>query len=74
MQFKLLAALSPLLLSACIRGTPAEILPIPSPDDPDSGVRAISPADYLDGYSGREPVEPQPWRRQNESAAPGGSQ
>ena len=73
MRLKILAALSPLFLSACIGGFPADVSPIPSPDDPDSGIRPVSSTNYFNGYVNRQPVEPTPWRGRNESVTPGGS-
>jgi hypothetical protein len=70
----LLAALSPLFLSACVGSFPADVSPNPSPDDPDSGIVLVRSADYFDGYADRRPVEPTPWRQRNDSVAPGGSQ
>jgi len=68
----LFAAAMPLALAACTAASgPAGVMPDSSPADPGAGIRTIHHHTVLDGYTHRVPVEPKPWRQQNDSQAPG---
>jgi hypothetical protein len=74
MRLKFLAALSPLFLSACVADLPDDTLPIPSPDNPASGIVPVRSTSYFEGYVDRQPVQPAPWRDRSENPASGESQ
>lgn len=66
-----------LLLAGSIAGCTAAnpVLLAADPSDPDIPVRAVSYRPVLSGYTAQRPVEPKPWREQNERVAPkGGAQ
>lgn len=68
----LLAAAMPLALAGCASANgPADVMPVSSPVDAGTGIRSIHHHTVLDGYVHRVPVEPKPWRQQNDSQAPG---
>jgi len=58
------------LLSACAAG-PQRPLAGPDPAAPEARVPATVYRPVLSGYVSRRPVEPAPWREQNERVAPG---
>lgn len=60
-------------IAGCTAANPALLAADPS--DPDVPVRAASYRSVLSGYTAQRPVEPKPWREQNERVAPkGGAQ
>jgi len=68
----LLAAALPLALAGCAASNrPADILPAVSPVDSGLGIRSTHHHTVLNGYTHRVPVDPKPWRQQNDSQAPG---
>lgn len=68
----LFAAAMPLVLAACTAaGRPADIMPGSSPADSVAGIRNTHHHTVLEGYTHRVPVDPKPWRQQNDSQAPG---
>lgn len=70
----IVAAAVPLALAGCAATTgPADVLPAASPVDPSLGIRNVHHHTVLDGYTHRVPVDPRPWRRQNDRQAPGGN-
>jgi hypothetical protein len=69
----LIAAAMPLALAGCAATAgPADVLPSASPVDPSLGIRNVHHHTVLDGYTHRVPLEPRPWRQQNDRQAPGG--
>lgn len=62
------AALS-LLLVAC-SAAPERPLAAADPSDPNTRVPATAYRPVLGGYASQRPVEPAPWREQNERVAP----
>jgi len=67
----LFAAGMPLVLAACTAaGRPADIMPGSSPADSGAGIRNTHHHTVLEGYTHRVPVDPKPWRQQNDSQAP----
>lgn len=68
----LFAAAMPLALAACTAaGRPADIMADSSPADSVAGIRNTHHHTVLEGYTHRVPVDPKPWRQQNDSQAPG---
>jgi len=68
----LLAAAMPLTLAGCASASgPADVMSVSSPADTSAGIRNIHHHTVLGGYTHRVPVEPKPWRQQNDSQAPG---
>jgi len=68
----LFAAAMPLVLAACTAaGRPADIMPGNSPVSSVAGIRNTHHHTVLQGYTHRVPVDPKPWRQQNDSQAPG---
>ena len=67
----LLAAAMPLTLAGCASASgPADVMSVSSPADTSAGIRNIHHHTVLGGYTHRVPVEPMPWRQQNDSQAP----
>lgn len=73
MRYRYVAALLPLLLSACSYGIPEEVTSLPAPDDPHSAVKTLVPSDYFRGYVDRKPVQPAPWRSRTDDDGRGGA-
>ena len=66
------AAVVPLTLAGCASASgPADVISASSAVNPGVGIRNTHHHTVLDGYTHRVPVEPKPWRQQNESQAPG---
>jgi hypothetical protein len=55
--------------AACL-SAPQAPLAGPDPADPQARVPAVSYRSVLSGYASQRPVEPAPWREQNERVAP----
>jgi hypothetical protein len=72
MNLKILVAALPLFASGCAATSPPEVIA--------SGDLAATPADVrpvhyhspVTGYTHRVPVDPKPWRNQNDAQAPEG--
>ena len=58
------------LLTAACMATPKTPYAGPDPSDPKVRVRAATYRSTLSGYVSQRPVEPAPWREQNERVAP----
>lgn len=74
MPSKIVAVILPLFLWACSPSIPDELRTQPSPDDPQSGIRRVQPANYFQGYVQRAPVPPAGWRNRTGDTPSGGSQ
>lgn len=61
-----------LLLGGCAAAPPAPVV-THDPADPDVPVAHTRYKPALSGYVSRRPVEPKPWREQNDRVAPKGS-
>jgi hypothetical protein len=67
----MLAAVSILVaLAQGCAGPPASPLAGPDPSDPTVGRRAVSYRSTVAPYVSRRPVQPIPWREQNQQVAP----
>lgn len=62
----------PLLLGGCAATSIGEIATFDDAANPALGVTAIRYSTPVTGYSHRVPVDPKPWRRQNDAQAPQG--
>ena len=58
-----------LLLAACF-GAPQRPIAGPDPSDPNVRAPAVTYRPVLGGYVSQRPVEPAPWREQNDRVAP----
>ena len=58
-----------LLTSACF-STPERPVAGPDPSDPNARAPATAYRPVLGGYVSQRPVEPAPWRKQNDRVAP----
>jgi hypothetical protein len=58
-----------LLTAACVT-TPSAPYAGPDPSDPDIRVPAVGYRSTIGRYTSRRPVEPAPWREQNERVTP----
>ncbi|AKI03454.1 hypothetical protein IMCC20628_04788 (plasmid) [Hoeflea sp. IMCC20628] len=68
----LLAAAMPLALAGCTAANrPADVFSVNSPVESDLGIRSTHHHTVLNGYTHRVPVDPKPWRQQNDDRAPG---
>lgn len=70
MKLPLLAAVVPLSLAACATPLPPDVLPAFGIADPASQTRQTHYHPVIVGYTHREPVEPEDWRRLNERLSP----
>lgn len=62
----------PVLLGGCASTSIGEIAAYDETANPASGVTPIRYSTPVTGYSHRIPVDPMPWRRQNDAQAPQG--
>ena len=68
----ILAAAMPLALAGCAAAKgPVDVMPVTSPVDSGLGILNTHHHTVLDGYTHRVPVDPKPWRQQNDNQAPG---
>jgi hypothetical protein len=58
-----------LLTSACF-STPERPVAGPDPSDPNARAPVTAYRPVLGGYVSQRPVEPEPWRKQNDRVAP----
>jgi hypothetical protein len=58
------------LLTAACSTAPGRPFSGPDPSDPGVGVPATAYRSALSGYTSQRPVEPAPWREQNERVTP----
>lgn len=65
----LAAGFAAFLLAGCSAGLSA-IAPRPDPADPNARVSAVGYRSGLGAYRSQRPVEPRPWREQNDRVAP----
>lgn len=72
MNHILIVVAVPLLLGGCAATSPSEVSPHDNPADPSFGVAPLRYSSPVTGYSHREPVDPRPWRNQNDAQAPQG--
>lgn len=66
----LVAALAPLVVSACSQTPLPVVVPFASPLNVDAGIRPPSYRSPLNGFSARQPVNPKPWRQLNDEQGP----
>lgn len=69
LRFALVAAGASLLLAGCLQA-PLPPLAGKDPSDPRARVPRVGYRPVLGSYASRRPVEPTPWREQNERVAP----
>nr|WP_099558022.1 hypothetical protein [Hartmannibacter diazotrophicus] len=61
----------PIILGGCGASAPV-VLDGTDPSDPASGIRPLRYASPVSGYVHRVPVDPNPWRGQNDAQRPQG--
>ncbi len=69
-HFRLLA-LAPLGLSACSHMPLPDILPIAATYESPVSATRHKPASVIGDYTHRDPVEPSPWKKQNDQQSTG---
>ncbi|MCV9997454.1 hypothetical protein OE766_04275 [Pararhizobium sp. YC-54] len=72
MNLKFLVAAMPLLASGCAATLPPEVIASGDPAYSPADVRPVSYQSPVAGYTHRVPVDPKPWRDQNDAQAPDG--
>jgi hypothetical protein len=73
MKMTLSMVVLPLFVSGCAATFPADVMPTRSPAMSFEASR-LHHHNPLGNYTHRVPVEPRPWRQQNDAQAPGGAQ
>ncbi len=72
MNLKILVAALPLFASGCAATLPPEVIASGDIADLAVDVRPIHYHNPVAGYTHRVPVDPKPWRNQNDAQAPDG--
>ena len=72
MNLKILVAAVPLFASGCAATLPPEVIASSEVADSTAGVRPVTYSSPVSGYTHRIPVDPKPWRNQNDAQAPEG--
>ena len=72
MNLKFLVVAMPLLASGCATTLPPEVTASGDLAYSAADVRPVSYSSPVAGYTHRIPVDPKPWRRQNDAQAPDG--
>ncbi|BCH57312.1 hypothetical protein ACQZ61_21370 [Agrobacterium vitis] len=72
MNLKILVAALPLFASGCAATLPPEVIASGDLADLPVDVRPVHYYSPVAGYTHRVPVDPKPWRNQNDAQAPDG--
>ncbi len=72
MNLKILVAAVPLFASGCAATLPPEVIASGEVADSPAAVRPVTYYSPVSGYTPRIPVDPKPWRNQNDAQAPEG--
>ncbi|MCA2372689.1 hypothetical protein ATU3B_13770 [Agrobacterium genomosp. 3 str. CIP 111-78] len=72
MNLKILVAALPLFASGCAATLPPEVIASGDLADLPVDVRPVHYHSPVAGYTHRVPVDPKPWRNQNDAQAPDG--
>ncbi|MCD2185435.1 hypothetical protein [Rhizobium sp. GN54] len=64
----------PLVVSGCASTLPPEVIASGGFEASSASVRPISYASPFSGYNHRQPVDPKPWRQQNDAQSPEGGE
>lgn len=67
---KLLAACGLFALASCAPARLPELSALEAPANPDLGLRPAATRSIIDGYTHREPQDPQSWRKLNADQSP----
>lgn len=70
MRFRIPAVLSPLILAACASTPLPQVLTYNSPESDTTATPVVGYVNPVGDYNPRLPVDPKPWRQQNDSQSP----